>query len=156
MKLTIKCDWCGKEVKNASKHSGRNSHFFCSRECYKQYRLKQAAVNCDWCGKHFTKKLSDIKRTEHNFCSHECAVNYKRWTGLSAKSPKVNGKPVHRLIAEEIIGRKILPSEEVHHIDFNHSNNLPDNLIILSKAEHSKIHSAEKERDQYGRFTKKR
>ena len=44
--------------------------------------------------------------------------------------------------------------EEVHHIDGNHFNNDPDNLIALSKSEHAKIHSSWKARDEYGKYVK--
>lgn len=58
----------------------------------------------------------------------------------------------HRLIAEqyllnednsiEIDGKKYLkPELEVHHIDFNKLNNNPDNLIVLTKSEHKRLHN---------------
>lgn len=47
----------------------------------------------------------------------------------------------HVLIAEQKIGRALLPSEEVHHDDLNPANNHPDNLIVkASRAEHRAAH----------------
>jgi len=43
----------------------------------------------------------------------------------------------HRLVMEEKLGRYLLPTEVVHHIDAQHDNNHPDNLeVFSSNAEH--------------------
>ena len=47
----------------------------------------------------------------------------------------------HIAVAEEKYNRKIGKNECVHHIDFNHMNDSRDNLNIISKTEHKKIHS---------------
>lgn len=47
----------------------------------------------------------------------------------------------HILIAEETIKRRLLPDEEVHHLDLNRSNNSPGNLIVLSSEAHVKLHA---------------
>jgi HNH endonuclease len=46
----------------------------------------------------------------------------------------------HRLIMENKIGRYLLPGEEVHHIDGNTLNNDINNLQLLSKSEHARLH----------------
>lgn len=46
----------------------------------------------------------------------------------------------HRHVFSLKIGRWILGSEEVHHVDENPLNNDPDNLEILSKSEHARLH----------------
>lgn len=49
----------------------------------------------------------------------------------------------HRMIMENALGRKLLPTEVVHHIDENPGNNELSNLQLLpSQAAHMKIHSA--------------
>ena len=153
---TRMCNYCGTEFKYSSKHNNRNKHFFCSKECAWEFKIKKVTVHCDWCDKKFLKKRSDIARTKHNFCSPRCACDFKRWTGLTGKNPKVDGVEVHRKIMEDLLDRPLTSDEEVHHIDFNHHNNKIENLIVLSKSEHSKIHAAGKERDNFGRFIKKK
>lgn len=46
----------------------------------------------------------------------------------------------HRWIMEEHLGRKLLPNENVHHIDGNPGNNDLSNLIILTKSAHHSLH----------------
>lgn len=48
----------------------------------------------------------------------------------------------HRMVAEQILGRTLIRTEHVHHIDRIEKNNLPENLIVLSDSDHSKLHGA--------------
>jgi hypothetical protein len=52
----------------------------------------------------------------------------------------VDGKRVHRTVMEEALGRKLLSTEVVHHIDYNRQNNSPDNLMVVSPGEHLRLH----------------
>lgn len=47
----------------------------------------------------------------------------------------------HNLIAEWFYDAKINEDEEVHHIDFNGKNNLPENLQIMKISEHRAYHA---------------
>lgn len=48
----------------------------------------------------------------------------------------------HRLMAEKKLGRYLKPKEEVHHIDFDISNNSLDNLhVFKNKSEHTAYHN---------------
>lgn len=47
----------------------------------------------------------------------------------------------HNLIAEWFNDVKIKDNEEVHHIDFNGKNNLPENLLIMDISEHRSYHA---------------
>lgn len=49
----------------------------------------------------------------------------------------------HRMVMEAFIGRKLLPTEIIHHIDGKKSNNDIDNLLLCSSnREHILVHSA--------------
>lgn len=48
----------------------------------------------------------------------------------------------YRKLYEQVYG-VIIPNDfEIHHIDFNHSNNNPANLIMLPKELHKQLHMA--------------
>jgi hypothetical protein len=47
----------------------------------------------------------------------------------------------HRLVAEEKLGRRLAPGEQVHHVDHNKQNNDPSNLEVKSsRADHALEH----------------
>ena len=50
------------------------------------------------------------------------------------------GRSVHDIIVEQRIGRRLLPNEIVHHDDEDRGNNDPSNLILMTRAEHSRMH----------------
>lgn len=62
-------------------------------------------------------------------------------------------KQIHVIVAEAFIPN---PNEcdVVHHIDHNPQNNSVDNLIWMSKEEHSAMHSTERCRDTFGKWIK--
>lgn len=47
----------------------------------------------------------------------------------------------HVIVAEEMLGRPLKEGEVVHHLDFNRTNNSPDNLLVLSGPMHMKLHT---------------
>lgn len=55
---------------------------------------------------------------------------------------KVNGRSVdnHRLIMEEILGRRLTRREVVHHKNGDPSDDRPENLEVMSLREHSRLH----------------
>lgn len=58
----------------------------------------------------------------------------------------------HRYIIQQLLGRPLLSSEQVHHIDGDRLNNSLDNLVLLTNSDHQKLHYSERERDENGRF----
>lgn len=150
----MNCNFCGIQFVYRRRNIKRNKNFYCSKDCGYKAKIRRMRVSCDWCGTHFDKKISDINRSKHNFCKHKCSVDFTRWTGKRNVNPKLNGVHIHRKIMEEYLGRKLHIDEEVHHIDGNHLNNRIENMVVISKSEHSRIHASMKKRGTNGRFTK--
>jgi len=46
----------------------------------------------------------------------------------------------HRLVMEKYLGKYLKPNEIVHHIDFDKTNNKIENLYLMEKGQHSKLH----------------
>lgn len=47
----------------------------------------------------------------------------------------------HHVVAEEMLGRSLKDFEVVHHLDGNKKNNSPDNLLVLERDQHTKLHA---------------
>lgn len=50
------------------------------------------------------------------------------------------GRSVHRVVLEEKLGRRLGSHEVSHHIDEDKSNNDPDNLVAMTRSEHTSLH----------------
>ena len=58
------------------------------------------------------------------------------------------------IVAEEKLGRKLLPREEVHHINGIKGDDHPDNLEVLTKSQHSSLTAtAQHAEGNFGRVT---
>ena len=154
MKSANKCDWCNKEILKRDRHGLRNKNHYCSKECSYAAKVTKVTAPCDWCGKQLLKKLSDVNRNCHNFCDNGCYVDYINFEKAGAKNQRVSGRVLYRQLVERKLSRILTSDEEVHHIDGNHLNNTTENLLVVSRSEHMKIHAMQKRRDKHGRFIK--
>ena len=66
-----------------------------------------------------------------------------RFTGSNENYVKFHQRHLHRVVAEETLGRPLMPGEIVHHIDGDKWNNSPENLVVMSQPEHARLHSLE-------------
>jgi len=47
----------------------------------------------------------------------------------------------HILIAESLIGRRLLENEVVHHLDCDRANNDRNNLLVIDRKQHTRLHA---------------
>jgi len=140
------CYTCGKEFK-----AKRSSRSCCSRICGNRMRSIKRTVDkvCQKCGKTYQVKLCRSNKTLG--CSRECAhwkkdvikdaQGYLRVIGGHGKK---DFKRIfqHRVIVEDILGRKLKKVEVVHHIDGNRVNNETSNLFLFRlRSAHTRYHA---------------
>jgi predicted nucleic acid-binding Zn ribbon protein len=63
--------------------------------------------------------------------THHRAMTNENWEGFVYE---------HIVVAEEALGRKISDTEVVHHLNGDRSNNRKENLLVLEKSQHGKLH----------------
>lgn len=62
---------------------------------------------------------------------------------LEYTTGELKGKSIHVQLMEDRIGRKLLPDEVVHHIDRDRSNNDLNNLALMTRSAHGRLHRFE-------------
>ena len=159
------CDVCGKSFHRKPSQIKKRKRHYCSRACHiidkheymlgkknHQYGLKGSA-NASW--------KADRKESRFGYIQVRCHDH-----------PFRDGDDFvfeHRLVAEkyllndensiEIDGKRYLkPDYVVHHKDFDRQNNTPENLLVMTCAEHQSFHAKlnPHERDEFGRFIPER
>ena len=145
--ITVKCDYCGKEIQRHPSHV--KPHNFCSRKCggkyaSKKYNPEGYAEYRDFSinSARFSVLNEERNPTKMTPEVREKLRNAKYGKGTKHGYRKRYGRHEHRVVAEEMMGRPLRPGEVVHHIDGNRQNNAPENLMVFSsQAEHAAYHA---------------
>ncbi len=89
----------------------------------------------------YCKRCGKPIKPQYQVC-YTCHINSKTYFDENGyRRYKENDVPLHRKIAEKILGRPFRPGEVVHHINRNKSDNRPSNLWIFSnQEEHNYVH----------------
>ena len=155
------CPVCGKEFHLKPYSLNRNKRHCCSLKCSAIARKEwMAGKNNHQYGLRGNKNASwksDERTSHYGYILIRCPDHPFR--------DKADFVFEHRLVAErclltdensvEINGKRYLsPEFVVHHVNFNRKDNRPENLVVMTKAEHQRLHTKlnPPKRDVCGRF----
>ena len=121
---------------------------FCSRKCAGVSRMIQKVPIPKIIEMYVKKKMTIRQIAEktgmkggsvwRRLRAHNVPPNFGK--RVAAKRPKIGGRSVYIIIAEEKYGRPLASNEVVHHVDLDPTNNDPANLFITTQSLHVKLH----------------
>lgn len=81
---------------------------------------------------------------EERFAMRDRRMNAKDRVGKDVHTySKQLGELEHRKIMRIKLGRELRDDEVIHHIDGNRYNNKPNNLAVMTRSEHTRLHMLE-------------
>ena len=143
--IEARCPWCRKIFKKrASDISGQSKPqrwIACSKACNLNLVKEESQISIEL----MQNRLSDniVRRFQAN--AHKCSMiswnGYRYLRRPHHPAATQHGYVMeHRLVMEEVLGRILTKDEVVHHKNENKLDNRPDNLAIMTRSEHMKLH----------------
>ncbi len=156
-KIIVSCLICSKDIKTTEKRQRLGRGKYCSRKCLHASQVKLCSIVCIVCGRKKTLTARQYGVRDGRFCSSTCfglynsGTRHPQWrgglylkgnTGYFMKYDDATRKHfrLDRLLVEGNLGRKLTMEEIVHHKNEIKSDNSIENLEIVTRAEHIRIH----------------
>lgn len=135
----------------------RKGKWFVGRKLSEEAKAKLSAAklaNNPMKGRHHTEETKAKMRAAKNI-SHEPGEQAVNWQGgrphdrhgyvlvYAPDHPDAVGNYVreHRLVMEHVLGRRLMAEEHVHHSNEVKDDNRPENLRLMTRAEHTRHHA---------------
>ncbi len=173
------CKGCGKEF--IPTHWRQK---YCSRKCgwthtnHNRVLPPNVFYKCEICGKGVSKYVSpsSFHKNAFRFCSRKCkgigmsGDEHPMWSGGTTidrgytyiympHHPNADYKGrirQHRFVFERYLGRLLLETEVVHHLNNNSSDNRIENLMLFSShAEHKKWEDSNRQKNGLGQYIRR-
>lgn len=145
-KVTKTCVACGVSFVVLACHSRKK---YCQQSCHlKSGNSHRGKIHSDATKKTISEKATERHRLWKNSLSEEEKnkiggkyLDNKGYVRVYQRGQRTDRKE-HRLVVEDLIGRKLLTYEHVHHKNGVKDDNRPKNLVVLSASEHQKLHKS--------------
>lgn len=132
-KVLKSCQFCGNEFRISQNRVDSGRGRFCSKKCISLW-LGQKLIgenSPNWKSGKFISQKGDVMILRPDRFSNPSKSGWRRYI------------PEHRLIMENHLGRKLLKSELIHHLNGNKQDNRVDNLFLTTRTDHKTFHKGE-------------
>ena len=101
-------------------------------------------LTCRNCNTEFIR-YKNSRRSYNAYCSTDCFYSFKRQRLPGQRGyihVKVNSRKTreHRLVAESALGRPLKPTEIIHHVNGDRSDNRNGNFLVCERGYHRQLH----------------
>lgn len=131
-RIEVKCYQCEKRIYIPPSKKIWAKHF-CGEECRRA-----------WLSGERSKELNILGHSKGHKAPHLTKLNKERNPKLALEpDAAIRGTYAakqHRRLMEKIIGRKLKPDEDVHHINGIRDDNEPKNLMVMKHSDHLRLH----------------